>query len=89
MYFFPTAITGVSLVLSIFLIAVVTRTISRFHSPIFRYILAVFIIILIDSLAVIISIFAFPGLRQITSLLYITSELVILLLFYAAVVKGR
>lgn len=89
MYFFPTAITGISVVLSIFLIAVSARTISRFKSPIFRYLLFVFILILFDSLYTIITILLLPNLRSSTVVVYIVSDLIILLLFYAVIARGR
>lgn len=89
MYFFPTAITGISLVLAIFLIAVTARTISRFHSPIFKYLLAVFVILLLDSAYTVLSILLFPALRTYDAVIYIISDFFILILFYAAIAKGR
>ncbi len=89
MYFFPTAITGISLVLSAFLIAVASRTISRFHSPIFKYLLVVFVILLFDSAYTILSILVLFHLKAYDTVVYIVSDLVILLLFYAAIIKGR
>lgn len=89
MYFFPTAIAGISLVLSVFLIAVAIRTISKFHSPIFKYLLVVFVILLLDSAYTIMSILLFPALKTYDMITYIVSDFFILILFYAAVIKGR
>lgn len=89
MYFFSTALTGISAVLSVFLIAVVARSLSKFHSPIFRYLLGAFAVIFLDSVFTIFSIFLFKGMKEYVPFVYIASDLVILLLFYGAVIKGR
>lgn len=89
MYFFATAITGISVVLSIFLIVVAARTVSKFRSPIFKYLLVIFTLLLFDSLYTIVSILLFQSIRSSVLFVYIITDLIVLLLFYAVIARGR
>lgn len=84
-----TLLTGISIVLSLFLIGVVSRSIRKFHTPIFKYIMGVFIIILLDSIFSFVSIFFFRKILLYVPFVYILSDLVVLLLFYGAIIRGR
>lgn len=89
MYFLAILFTGISLVLSVFLIAVASRTMSKFHSPIFKYLLYVFVILFLNSVFTILTVFIFRKLEPYDLYVYIISDLIILLLFYGVIAKGR
>lgn len=81
-------ISGISVVLAIFLLAVNIRAYRRSRIRMFAYIMVVFIVLLFDGLAVLtigLGIFSLP--ISGTSLLLI-SNIVILVLFYIGVVRG-
>ncbi|GEM_PF-6325191 len=82
-------IAGISLVVSPFMIAIGSKVVRRFKSTIFKLLLASFIIIFLTALYVIISIFVAPQLEPYLIVIYSISELILLLLFYGATVKGR
>ncbi len=81
-------ISGLSVVLAIFLLAVNIRAYRRSNIRMFAYLMVVFIVLLFDGLAVLtigLGLFSLPVTN--TSLLLI-SNIVILILFYYGVVRG-
>ncbi|AKA49372.1 hypothetical protein IX51_09985 [uncultured archaeon] len=88
MYELAILISGLSIVLSIFLLGITRRVTRRRRARILSYIGAVFIIILISNVVFVLQVFSvipFTGF-EITILLGV--ELLILILFYAAIVRG-
>ncbi len=82
-------ISGLSVVLAIFLLAVNIRAYRRSSIRMFAYLTVVFIVLLFDGLAVLtvgLGLFTLP--LTSTSLLLI-SNIVILVLFYYGVVRGN
>lgn len=81
-------ISGLAVVLAIFLLAVNTRAYRRSHIRMFAFLTVVFIVLLIDGLLVLalgIGLFKLPF--SDTTILLL-SDIVILILFYYGVVRG-
>lgn len=81
-------ISGLAVVLSIFLLAVNVRAYRRSQMRMFAFIAAVFIIFLIDGLAVLAGGFGAISLPITATTLLLISDIAILVLFYYGVVRG-
>ncbi len=81
-------ISGLAVVLSIFLLAVNMRAYRRSHIRMFAFIAAVFIIFLIDGLAVLIGGLGIVNFPITATTLLLVSDIAILVLFYYGVVRG-
>lgn len=81
-------ISGLAVVLSIFLLAVNMRAYRRSHIRMFAFIAAVFIIFLIDGLAVLVGGLGVISFPITATTLLLVSDIAILVLFYYGVVRG-
>ena len=81
-------ISGLAVVLSIFLLAVNMRAYRRSHIRMFAFIAAVFIIFLIDGLAVLVGGLGLISFPITATTLLLVSDIAILILFYYGVVRG-
>ena len=81
-------ITGISIVVSIFLLAVTYKSLKRSSVKIFYYLFIVFGIILIANVYMLLQVFGIVPyfVADVTVLLF--ADLVILLLFYFGIVRG-
>ena len=81
-------ITGISIVVSIFLLAVTYKSLKRSNVKIFYYLFIVFGIILIANAYMLLQVFGIVPyfVADVTVLLF--ADLVILLLFYFGIVRG-
>jgi hypothetical protein len=80
--------TGISLILSIFMIVVVAKAIRVGGMRIFRYLLASFTLILISDFILILTAFSVFGTTYIDLFIFSLTDLFILLIFYSGVVRG-
>ena len=82
------AIAAVSVILSIFMIAVTTRATRRAGVRIFKYLAVSFILILVTNLLVVVNLF-YPAYFS-SALMpgFIIADLLILLLFYSGIIRG-
>ncbi len=88
MYDLALLISGLSVVLSVFLLGVIRRVSRRRKAKILSYIGGVFVVILLSNVIFILQVFTlipFTGF-EVTILLGV--ELLILILFYAAIMRG-
>lgn len=88
MYDYALIISGISIVLSLFLLGVAFRVSRRRKVRILTYISAVFAVILVSNVIFVLQVFSmlpFTG-YEVTMLLSV--ELLILVLFYAGIVRG-
>lgn len=81
-------VSGLSIVLSIFLLAVNIRAYRRSGMRMFAYLMVVFITLLFDGVAILLIGFGILSLPLSNSALLLTSNIVILILFYYGVVRG-
>ncbi len=81
-------ISGLAVVLSIFLLAVNMRAYRRSHIRMFAFIAAVFIIFLIDGLLVLAGGLGAVSLPITSTTILLVSDIAILVLFYYGVVRG-
>lgn len=88
MYDIALLFSGLSIMLSIFLLVITLRVAMRRRVKILSYIIGVFFVILISNILFVLQIFSFfpYSINQVTLLL--AAELAILLLFYAGIVRG-
>lgn len=89
MSFIISFFSAVNLVLSVFLLIVILRAIRKFRVSLFYFILGGFIVILVDSVASILSIFVIRNINSYILALYILSEFVLLLIFYTGTMQRR
>jgi hypothetical protein len=82
------AIAAVSVILSIFMIAVTTRATRRAGVRIFKYLAASFILILVTNLLVVANLFYHAYLSSALIPGFIIADLLILLLFYSGIIRG-
>ncbi|MCL4451337.1 MAG: hypothetical protein M1327_01755 [Candidatus Thermoplasmatota archaeon] len=82
------AIAAVSVILSIFMIAVTMRATRRAGVRIFKYLAASFILILVTNVFVIINLFYPAYLSSALIPGFIIADLLILLLFYSGIIRG-
>lgn len=82
-------ISGIAVVLSIFLLAVNMRAYRRSHIRMFAFIAAVFIIFLIDGLLVLATGLGAVKVPFTPVTLLLVSDIAILILFYYGVVRGN
>lgn len=88
MYNIAILTSGVSIAVSIFLIAVTLKARMQRKAKILSYIGAVFVVILASNVVYVLQTFSIlPGIGHIAEF-FLIIELVILLLFYAAVSRG-
>lgn len=88
MYDLAILISGLSIVLSVFLLGILKRVTRRRKARIFSYIAGVFLVILASNVIFVLQVFTlipFTG-YEVTFLL--ATELLILILFYLAIVRG-
>lgn len=88
MYELAILISGLSIVLSIFLLAITRRVSRKRRAKILSYMSGVFLVILASNVLFVLQVFSvlpFTGF-EVTILLGV--ELLILILFYAAIVRG-
>ncbi len=81
-------LSGLAVVLSIFILAVSVRAYSRTHVRIFGFLIAVFVILLADSLIYTITGFIFFQLPFTMNEMFLFSDVAILLIFYFGAVRG-
>lgn len=89
MYNIAVLISGVSIAVSIFLLTVTFKTTRRIRARIVSYIGAAFVVILISNIVYVLQTFSIlPGNGYQVDF-FLAVELVILLLFYAAIGRGQ
>lgn len=81
-------ISGLSVVLAIFLLAVNIRAYRKSRIRMFAYLMVVFIALLFDGVAVLLVGFGLITLPVSSTALLLISNIVILVLFYYGVVRG-
>lgn len=81
-------LTGISVILAAFLLAVGIRAYRKSGMRMFLFILLVFLIILLDGVILIISGFGVFTLPVSNTAVLMISDVIILLLFYYGVVRG-
>lgn len=88
MYELAILISGLSMVLSIFLIGITRRVSRRRKAKILSYMAAIFVVILLSNVVFVLQVFSILPTTgyEVTFLLGV--ELLILVLFYAAIVRG-
>lgn len=89
MPFINSFFSAANLVIGLFLVLVVVRAIRKFQVSMFYFILAAFIVVIIDSILSIISIFVLKSLTSTILSVYILSEFALLLIFYLGTVQRR
>ncbi len=88
MVYFLIFLAGISLILSIFMIIVAAKAIRVGGMRIFRYLLASFVLILFSNFILILTAFSVFGTTYLDLLIFLLTDLIILLLFYSGVVRG-
>lgn len=81
-------ISGLAVVLAVFLLAVNTRAYRRSHIRMFAFLTVVFIVMLLDGLMVLALGIGIISLPITETTLLLLSDIVILVLFYYGVVRG-
>lgn len=81
-------LSGLSVVLSLFILAVSIRAYRRSGIRLFAYLMIVFIVILFDSILYTLSGFIFVQFPLSFDDIFLISDVVILLLFYFGAVRG-
>ncbi len=81
-------LSGLAVVLSIFILVVSIRAYSRTHVRIFAFLISVFVILLADSLIYTITGFVYIQFPFSIDDLFLFSDVAILLIFYFGAVRG-
>ncbi len=88
MYNIAVILSGVSIVISIFLLIVTVKALRLRRARIFRYTGAVFAVILVSNCVYVLQVFSLlPGARY-EVISFLSVELIILLLFYTGIARG-
>ncbi len=88
MYDIAVLISGISIVLSVFMLGVMRRVTRRKRVKILSYIGGVFIVILVSNIIFILQVFTVLPLSGYEVTFFLAAELIILVLFYAGIVRG-
>ncbi len=88
MYNIAVLISGISIVLSVFLLGVSRRVLKRRRTRILSYISWVFVVILISNAIFVLQVFSVLPMTGHETTMLLAEELIILVLFYAGIARG-
>lgn len=88
MYEIAILISGISIVFSVFLLGVARRVLRRRKVRILTYIAAVFVVILLSNILFVLQVFHVIPIPGYELTIFLAVELIILVLFYAGIVRG-